>query len=102
MFQGNNHVFLIISLIVLMCLFFFTYKGTKENKLKSIIWQFILAGGVSNIIDRLFRGYVVDFIQMKFFGIFNLADVCIVVGAIIIIFLELKEILNESNRSKSN
>lgn len=102
MFQGNNYIYAVISIILLCTLYFFARSTSKESKLKNILWQFIFAGGVSNLIDRIFRGYVVDFIQMKFFGIFNLADAFIVISVIIIIFLEIREIFNEPNRGNNN
>ncbi len=45
----------------------------------------ILAGGVGNLIDRLFRGYVVDMFDLTLFSypVFNFADCCVVVGAIL-------------------
>ena len=87
-------------------LFIYAYKNyaheSKENKTKFILWQFILAGGLSNIIDRIFRGFVIDFIDMKPFGVFNISDVCIVISVILIVFLEVKEILSENNKGRSN
>ena len=101
-FQNSNLIFTIISIIVLIILFIYSKNITKDNKLKQVLWQLILAGGASNLIDRIFRGFVVDFVQMLGFGVFNLADACIVISAIIIIFLELKEIRSGSNRKSSN
>lgn len=101
-FQNSNFIFTMISIIVLIILFIYSKNITKDNKTKQVLWQLILAGGVSNLIDRIFRGFVVDFVQMLGFGVFNLADACIVISAIIIIFLELKEIRSGSNRKSSN
>lgn len=101
-FQESNLIFTIISIIVLIVLFIYSKNITKDNKLKQALWQLILAGGVSNLIDRVFRGFVVDFVQMIGFGVFNIADACIVVSSIIIIFLELKENRSGDNRKSSN
>lgn len=101
-FEDNNFAFCIISAIVLMILFIYSKNITKDNKFKQVLWQLILAGGVSNLIDRIFRGFVVDFVQMIGFGVFNFADACIVISAIIIIFIELKEIASGNNRKSSN
>lgn len=100
--QNNNILFILISAVIIICLILYGYKNLKNDKTKFILWQFILAGGVSNIIDRIFRGYVVDYIQLKLFGVFNLADAYIVISVIIIILLELKESISENRRNKSN
>lgn len=61
-------------------------KNYKEiNNLVKIFLLMIISGGISNLIDRLFRGYVVDYIDInQIFGypIFNIADICVVIGVI--------------------
>lgn len=64
-----------ISVFVLSIIFIFTIKSKKDNLLKLII-SFIIGGAVGNIIDRVKRGTVTDFIYIKFkkAPIFNIAD----------------------------
>lgn len=50
----------------------------------------ILSGAVSNLIDRLFQGCVIDFIDLKFLPVFNLADIYITLGAIILLLISMK------------
>lgn len=53
-------------------------------------FTFILAGGMGNLIDRVFRGYVIDYIDIsKLFNypVFNFADICIVIGVIIVMIM---------------
>ncbi len=89
LFENNNFVFIIVSVFILVSLYFIAFKMKKDNicKVENVFWQFVFAGGVSNLIDRIFRGYVVDFIAMKPFGIFNISDVLIVVSVCILLLL---------------
>lgn len=65
------------------------YFAKNELNLRSPITQtafaLILAGGIGNLIDRLFRGYVIDFISIWIWPNFNFADVYIVVGVLLIL-----------------
>ena len=59
----------------------------KINKLALLGIVFVISGGIGNFIDRIFRGYVIDFIdfgQLVNFPIFNFADICVVLGVIIV------------------
>lgn len=67
------------------------YAAKKELQLKKPLTQvflaLILGGGIGNLIDRIFRGSVTDFISIWIYPSFNVADICISVGIIgIIIF----------------
>ncbi len=64
----------------------------KKNKraLYSLSLSLILAGALGNLIDRLFLGYVVDFIDFRIWPVFNIADSAITVGAILLGYSILK------------
>lgn len=75
-------VFLINSIVLGIIVRFLILQFDKMNKATKIILSFILAGGSSNLLDRIFRGFVVDYIDVnKFisFPIFNLADTYVVI-----------------------
>ena len=100
MLEGKNVLFALFSFVILVYIAYYSYKNCKKNSPEFIAWQFVIAGGVSNLIDRVFRGYVVDFIQLQFgrfidFGVFNIADVCIVFGVIAITFIEVDSIIKK-------
>lgn len=60
------------------------YNFTEKTELG---FSLIIAGGIGNLIDRIFRGYVIDYIDISNlfnYPVFNFADICIVVGVIII------------------
>lgn len=61
---------------------------SKKIKQPFLIWSvaLIISGGIGNLIDRIFLGYVVDFIDLRIinFAVFNFADCCVVIGVIMV------------------
>lgn len=86
MFQNNNLFFIALVSLVIIALIYFIYKNKKElTKLQTHSLLLILAGGIGNLIDRLFRGAVVDFIDVGYKAVyrwpaFNVADSCVCIG----------------------
>ncbi len=80
--QGSSYILLgislVICLVVLGTIIFLKYKDEDVSP----GFYLILSGGVGNIIDRMFRGFVVDFIDTPFIATFNVADSLIVIGVI--------------------
>ena len=74
---------LIAATAVLMgiCLYLLVFSKDRHPLFLSSI-ALIIAGGIGNFIDRLFRGYVVDMFEFRFvnFAVFNVADICVTVG----------------------
>ncbi len=74
----------LLPVIMLLVLSYYTFTSKTLNKYQTLALSFILGGGISNIIDRLLYGKVVDFMNMGIgdirTGIFNFADVSIMVG----------------------
>lgn len=83
--NNNNKSNFVITLIVLFVVFNFI-KNQKErmDKKTQIAIGLVLAGGIGNLIDRLFFGGVLDYISIMDFPIFNFADILIIVGWIIL------------------
>lgn len=86
--SGNTkNIILTVFILALIFRFIKTQKNRIDFK-TSIALSLILSGGISNLIDRIFKGAVVDFIKIEKFAIFNIADCYIVVGwMLMIIFL---------------
>lgn len=87
---GKLWLLLIITIVFLSLIVLFDVLFKSNNALYSVSISFIMAGALGNIIDRIFLGYVRDFIRFDFmdFPIFNLADTCLCIGvALIIIYL---------------
>lgn len=86
----NNFIltFLIGAVILVFVIFIFVFvnKKIENNKIKLCI-IFIISGGVSNYIDRLTKGFVIDYIELSFFSpIFNLADIYVTLGTLFLMF----------------
>ena len=74
-----------LSLISIIFSILLTYLILKKNTFKSldiIAYSFILGGTVGNGLDRILRGFVIDFINLNFinFTVFNIADISINIG----------------------
>ena len=82
--QNGTIGFIISNLIVVGIIVRFLYVQRDKIDLKSAIaLVMILSGGISNLIDRIFRGFVIDFIDVTNyikFPMFNIADICVVIG----------------------
>lgn len=83
--QNSRIFFLIFTVILIGAIIIYTIKTKPQNKLYLVSTSLIIAGGMGNFIDRLFRGYVVDMIEVTFieYPVFNFADICVVIGAIL-------------------
>lgn len=97
---GSSNIIMVI--IVNIIILGFVIKFLKDNSerinfLISIPLIAILAGGISNLIDRLCRGFVIDFIDVNIFNFpnFNIADISIVLGIFTLIAVITKQIIVE-------
>ena len=91
LFSNINIFFMILSIIVLSLLIYIITVKTTLNKLNTILYSLVISGIIGNLIDRIIRGYVVDFIGIKMFNynfpIFNFADIYIVIGVLLFILI---------------
>ena len=86
-----NHQPLVIactSLIMLAIAVYIFIKRKEEKPRMLVVLSVIVAGGAGNIIDRIRLGYVVDYLDFRVWPyIFNFADICIVAGCFVLVFL---------------
>ena len=87
-FNGNRLLLSIVSIIVTVILIYFILIKKNITNLDLLSYGFILGGTFGNGIDRLTKGYVIDFINLNFinFPVFNIADISINIGLIFIIY----------------
>lgn len=83
--EGKSILFILIGLTALGLIFY----QVKKRNLSNIGYSLLFGGILGNLIDRIIYGYVIDFIGFEIgsysFPIFNIADIAIVIGAIIIV-----------------
>ena len=86
-FQGKMVFFYLVTLIVVGYLVYMFQQEKNKTKLVGISFALILSGAIGNFIDRLLNGYVVDMFRLDFinFPIFNVADVCLTVGVVLML-----------------
>ena len=98
--QGSNYILAAISFIICIAICGYIIKNKKDGKKSHIAWYMILSGGIGNLIDRLVRGYVVDFIATPFIATFNIADSFVVIGIALLLLNEIVEIYKEKRERK--
>ncbi len=86
---------IIFPIVVLVAVSIYTYKDKKLDNLSLVGFSLIIGGGVANIFDRVVYGSVTDFlyINLGFFktGIFNIADLSVTTGIILILIASFKK-----------
>jgi len=102
MLQNQRWIFIVFTLIVLVAVVAYMFKAKPKSKFLLVTLGFILGGGIGNLIDRIFLGYVVDYIQLSFFSpICNFADYCITAGTVmLVIYILFFTQANEAKRIK--
>ncbi len=84
LFEEHTWLLALVSLAMSVVLIIALWKGFFRHPLGRLTLTLLLAGAVGNLIDRAFRGFVVDMFNLLFmnFAVFNVADICVVVGGI--------------------
>lgn len=103
----GRQIFLIIITILFVAVLFYLFIKTPKNRKYfdvNLALSMVISGAIGNLIDRIRLNYVIDFFDIRLIGfaIFNIADVLVVVGCILIVIalLRNKELLNDSPSHK--
>ena len=89
LFRDCGMVFIIIPLILTGLLVYNIYYYRHSERLSRtyiVAFSLILGGAIGNLFDRIVLGYVIDFIDLRVWPVFNIADSAITVGAVVILF----------------
>ena len=89
LFKDHGIVFVIIGICAVVLLVFNIYyyhKMEELNRTYVVAFSLIFGGAIGNLIDRIFIGHVIDFIDFRIWPVFNVADSAITIGALMILF----------------
>ena len=105
---GNDSTIMFIIVSVILITVITKFILSEKNQISTYILVslgLILAGGIGNLIDRIFRGFVVDYIDFSpliKYPVFNFADICVVVGCMIVVIGEFNERIQNKKRRTRN
>ena len=87
-FSGNRIFLSLISIFFSILLIYLIFRKNTLNSFDLYSYSFIIVGTVGNGIDRIYKGFVVDFINLNFinFPVFNIADISINIGFILLLY----------------
>jgi len=86
--SGSRIFLALVSFIISVILFLLIIRTNNTNPTDLYSYSFILGGTLGNGIDRIIKGYVIDFISLNFinFPVFNIADISINIGYILLLY----------------
>lgn len=86
MFKDMRWIFIAVTSIVICFLLYIIIFKRINSKLFNISASLIIGGGIGNLIDRIFYGYVIDYLQLSFFSpVCNFADYAITIGTVLLV-----------------
>ena len=87
-FSGNRIFLSFISIFFSILLIYLIFRKNNLNSIDLYSYSFILGGTIGNGIDRIYKGFVVDFINLNIinFPVFNIADISINIGFIFLVY----------------
>ena len=84
-FAGNRWIFVVLTTALIAAILIYMFKKKPKSKLFYASVALVVGGGIGNLIDRIFYGYVIDYISLSFFPpVCNFADYCITVGTVLL------------------
>ena len=89
LFPDKGFLFIIVALVVIVAIVVYYRQLASASWVLRVAIGLQLGGATGNLIDRLARGYVTDFIDVRVWPIFNIADSSVVVGAIVLAYYAL-------------
>jgi signal peptidase II len=103
MFQSGGMVFTVLAFIVIGAIFYYYPHVEQEDWTLKLAMGLQMGGAAGNLIDRLIKGKVTDFISIGTFPVFNIADASITIGVFVLLLgVWLKEIEEKKKLEQSS
>ena len=101
-FSGYTWILSVFTLVVIVAGLVYILRGKVKFGVEYVCIALILAGGLGNLIDRISRGFVVDYIEPLFidFAIFNFADILVTCSAVVLIIWMIYGIYKDAKKDK--
>lgn len=101
-FDNSTLFITIVSFLIIIGIVYYLFKNKVTRKIEIVGYSLLLGGAIGNLIDRIIYGYVIDFLDFYVFGydfpIFNIADIGIVVGIILLLVSMILEVYKNDNK----
>lgn len=101
MFSDMRWIFVAFTLILIIAIIIIMFAKQPKGTFLYICFALIIGGGIGNLIDRIFYGYVIDYLSISFFPpVCNFADYCITAGTVMLVIYVLffSELLNSNSK----
>lgn len=102
-FSNNTTLLSIVTAVILAVGIVLLLAGKIKNKFYKVCAVMLISGGLGNLIDRVFRGFVVDYIEVQFvnFAVFNFADILVTCASFMIIGYTIYDLIKEQREKKA-
>ena len=101
-FSAHTNILSIFTFVVIIIGFIYLFIKKRKMDIEYVCISLILAGGIGNLIDRIYRGFVVDYIEPLFidFAIFNFADILVTCSSVVLVIWLIYEIYREGKEKE--
>lgn len=100
--RGKTTFLIYIGIVFIFVFLFVMKKEKKKGPLFLASCGLIIGGAISNLYDRIFLGFVIDYIDLQIWPVFNLSDSCITVGAFLLVWQSYSRSRHKPDLKKNN
>ena len=103
-FSAHTNLLSIFTAVMIIIGLWYLFAKKRKVDVEYVCIALIMAGGLGNLVDRIFRGFVVDYIEPLFidFAIFNFADILVTCSSVVLVIWLIYEIYREGKEKEQN